>query len=280
MTSRLLDISAIRTVVKSCVFGQNIVYRHTVSSTNTLAKELALAGAELPFAVIAEEQTAGKGRLKRSWFSPFGKGIWLTIVFPPAEEKTVAGHYNFLFSLAIAKAIIAVTAISPSFKWPNDIQINERKVCGILIESCIRSVRDESALGRGDDQRLFISGAGINVNIASSEFPEDIRHSATSLIAETGKLVNRTELFIEIIKTVDLLYAVWKERGIEPIYNEWIHSCTTIGREVSVHTEQLSLTGTAERAQDDGSLIVRDSAGEMHRLYAGDVEYCVIRPGE
>jgi BirA family biotin operon repressor/biotin-[acetyl-CoA-carboxylase] ligase len=270
MTSRLLDISAIQTAVKSCIFGQNIVYRHSVSSTNTLAKELAIDGAELPLIVTAEEQTAGMGRLKRSWFSPFGKGIWLTIVFPPADEKTVAGHYNFLFSLAIAKAIIAVTAISPSFKWPNDIQLNERKICGILTESCIR----------GDDQRLFISGAGINVNIASSEFPEDIKRSAASLMAGTGKPVNRSELFIEIIKTVDSLYTVWKERGIEPIYNEWIHSCTTIGREVSVRTEQLSLTGTAERVQDDGSLIVRDSAGEMHRLYAGDVEYCVIRTGE
>lgn len=259
----LLDRTAVQLAVKQLLFGRDVVYYESVDSTNVCAKELALAGADLPLVITAEEQTAGRGRHQRVWFSPFAQGLWVSFVFPPADETVIGGQYNFIVSLAAAQAVKTVTGLHPTFKWPNDIQIAEKKVCGILVES----------FTRGDGKRLFIAGAGINVNISAPEFPREIAYLATSLLEITGLPVDRTYLFIELIASVDLWYNKWLENGIDPIYTEWIKSCTTIGKQVAIRSENISVYGTAESVQSDGSLLIRDSAGAVQRVYAGDVEY-------
>jgi BirA family biotin operon repressor/biotin-[acetyl-CoA-carboxylase] ligase len=246
--------------IRSFEFGRSFVFKEKTASTNELAKRLAHEGTVLPCLILAEEQTGGKGRMQRSWYSPPFTGIWMSVIVQPKITPVIAGHYNFFMSLVIASAIETYADYTVELKWPNDILIHNKKVCGILSE--ITSGSDNSS--------IVIAGSGINVNIEKTDFPEEFRESATSLSIESGTAINRTELFIEIVSSLNSIHALWELRGIEPIFHSWLQKCTTIGQYIEIKSGNNYSRGVVQRINIDGSLVLQDKNGREHTIYAGD----------
>lgn len=235
--------------------GRKIIYYPRLASTMDVARQEARQGAAEGTVVIAGEQTAGKGRLKRVWLSPSGS-LALSIILYPAIAYLP--YLIMLASLAVVRSIEAVTGLKAQVKWPNDVLINGGKVCGILIESDLR----------GNDVTYAIIGIGINVNFRLSHFPE-ILPIATSLADELGKEVSRLDLIRCLLVETERLYSTLPNG--ESIYQAWRDRLVTLGRQVRVKSGKPVLEGIAESVTRDGSLLLRHANGSSTQIVAGDV---------
>jgi len=253
-----LSAESIRLGLRTDLIGQHIIYYPSLGSTNDLLKELAAQGAPEGTLVIADEQTAGKGRLGRKWLAPSGTSLLLSLLFRPDLAPTQAQRLTMICSLATADAIQGLTGLSVGLKWPNDIFIRGKKAGGILTEAGARG-------GRLD---YVIVGIGLNVNLDISTLPE-LRGVATSLSQELGQEVSRLKLLWRILEGVEMRYKSLK-RGKSP-HEEWAARLINLARQVQVTTPQGVLVGWAERVDADGALILRTSDGQHQRILAGDV---------
>ena len=234
--------------------GQRVIYYPSLTSTMEVARQEAQLGAGEGTVVIADEQTAGRGRMKRVWLSPKGS-IALSIILHPSVANLPS--LIMLSSLAVVRSIEAVTGLRPQVKWPNDVLVNDRKVCGILIESSMR----------GNIVDYAIMGIGLNVNLRLSDFPE-IQSMATSLSAELGRDVSRLRLIRWLLVEVEGLYLALQAGG--SIYEEWRDRLVTLGRRVRVKSGETVYEGIAESVAKDGSLLLRHSSGDLSKIVAGD----------
>ena len=234
--------------------GQRVIYYPSLTSTMEVAKQEAQLGAVDGTVVIAGEQTAGRGRIKHVWLSPKGS-IALSIILYPSVVNLPS--LIMLASLAVVHSIEAVTGLRPQVKWPNDVLVNDRMVCGILIESSLR----------GNVVDYAIIGIGLNVNLRLSDFPE-IQSMATSLSAELGGDVSRLRLIRQLLVEVERLYLILQAG--ESIYEEWRDSLVTLGRRVQVKSGKTVYKGVAESVAKDGSLLLRHSSGSLSKIVAGD----------
>ena len=250
-----LATASITNNLETRFIGQRVFYYPQLTSTMDIAKQKAQHGAAEGTVVIAGEQTAGKGRVRRIWLSPKGS-IALSIILYP--DVLYLPYLVMLASLAVVHSIKAVTDLEPQIKWPNDILIDGRKICGILIESGIRR----------NTVVYVIIGIGINVNFRLSDFPE-IMPAATSLASELDKAVSRVDLIRCLLAEIERLYLVLPDG--ESIYQEWQDRLVTLGRNVRVESGTSILTGTAEAVARDGSLLLRHSNGNTTKIVAGDV---------
>jgi len=244
------------------VIGQNLVVLERTGSTNDVAKDLAQEGAPDGTVVVADEQTAGRGRMDRRWIAPPETSILCSILFRPDLALEEANRVTMLTALAAADAIEEVTALVPSLKWPNDLIVYNpngwRKLAGLLTESGV----DEGRLS------FVVVGIGINVNVSESVLP-NLAPDATSLQAETGHPQDRIPLLVALLEGVERRYeALW--RGVNP-HEEWGARLETLGKRVCVPTAEGTLTGVAEAVDETGALILRTDDGSCHRLLAGDV---------
>ncbi|MFC2058878.1 biotin--[acetyl-CoA-carboxylase] ligase [Chloroflexota bacterium] len=235
--------------------GRHILYHHTVPSTMEMAKEAAGRGAHEGTIVLAEEQTAGRGRLGRSWLSPQG-GISLSIILRPNIKQLP--QLIMVASLATSRSIEKTCGLKADIKWPNDILIRGRKVCGILVESAIR----------GQTVDWAIIGIGLNVNLNPADFP-DIAAIATSLSTELGRNVSRPDIITSLLSEIELLYLA-SHQG-EPIHKEWRSRLETLGKKVRIDYRGLIEEGQAEDVDDDGSLLLRRSDNSLAVITAGEV---------
>ena len=250
-----LSPEAIAQNLTTRLIGRRIIYYPRVTSTNELAKREARWGAVEGTVIIAEEQTAGKGRLKRAWLSPRGSLALSVTLYPSLEHLP---SLIMVASLAVARGIKAVTGLESEIKWPNDILLNGKKVCGILVESEVR----------GEAVDYAVMGIGINVNLRVSDFPE-ILPTATSLSQELGGEVSLLGLVIRLLVEIERLYLDLLGEG--SIYEAWRDSLVTLGREVYVVSGKAKYSGIAESVARDGSLLVRRSDGSLSQIVAGDV---------
>lgn len=235
--------------------GQNILYYPSVTSTNDIARQQALQKAPEGTAVIADEQTTGRGRLKRAWVSPQGN-IAVSIVLYPDRRKL---HFlTMLASLAVQYSIEKTTGLKCELKWPNDVLIRGKKVCGILLESQVESGIVSYA----------VVGIGINVNMKLSDYPE-ITAFATSLASELGREVSRPVLLRNLFVEMERLYVSLRD-GLS-ILSEWRDNLITLGKKVRVHSNDDVFEGIAETVADDGSLMLRRDDGSLMKFMAGDV---------
>ncbi|GAH48712.1 unnamed protein product, partial [marine sediment metagenome] len=205
--------------------------------------------------IIVDEQTAGKGRIKRVWLSPKGN-IALSVILYPSIDYLPS--LIMLASLAVIHSIEEVTDLKSQLKWPNDVIINGKKVCGILIESNVR----------GDIVDYAIIGIGINVNLRLYDFPE-IQPTATSLSEERGRDVSRLNVIRCLLVEIEKLYLALSAGG--SIYEEWRDNLVTLGRRVQVKSGATIYEGIAESVARDGSLLLRHSDGNLTKVVAGDV---------
>jgi len=235
--------------------GQRVVYYPSLTSTMEVAKQEAQRGAAEGTIVLADEQTAGRGRMKRAWLSPRGS-IALSVILYPALANLPS--LIMLSSLAVVGSIEAVTGLESQIKWPNDVLINGRKVCGILIESDVQ----------GNTVNYSIIGIGLNVNLGVADFPE-ILPIATSLSDELGRDVSRLQVIRYLLVEIERLYLALSAGG--SVYEEWRDNLVTLGKRVRVTGGEVTQEGVAESVTPDGSLLLRGPDGSLSKIVAGDV---------
>lgn len=238
--------------------GQRVVYYSSVDSTNKVAKSLAQKGAPAGTTVIADEQTAGRGRMARTWYAPPGSSLLLSVLLRPTMEVSRLAELLMASALATASAIEHSTGLSVDLKWPNDVILRGKKAGGILIESGFR----------GEVLDYVVAGIGLNVNFDVNQVPE-IAQTATSLSSELGHEVNRLELLRALLRLLETEYENL-EAGGSP-YQRWAARLTGVGEAAVVSTPTGQERGIAEGVDADGALVLRRADGSVARITVGDV---------
>ena len=241
--------------------GRDIrVFRET-ASTSDVAEKLAHDGVAEGVVVIAETQTAGRGRLGRRWVSPAGKGLWLSVLLRPPFRPQQTTQLTIAAAVAVARAVRTQTGLAPEVKWPNDLLLGGRKFGGILTELS----------GEQDRVRHAILGIGVDVNVVASDLPAELRRIATSLRIVLGRPVPRAELVVALLRELDADYQRLLAGQFDAIADEWEGLCTTIGRQLEVEVAGRRLRGRAESLDTDGALLLRTEHGRLERITGGDV---------
>ena len=259
----LLHPDAIRMGLRSTLIGQKIHHFDELTSTNIVAKELA-HDAEDGTVVVAEVQKGGRGRLGREWLSPRG-GIWMSVILKPTISLAHAPKLTLVAGVAISKAMRKL-GVDARIKWPNDILVNDKKVCGILTE-----VNAEMEL-----VDYIVVGIGINVNVDMDEFNDDVRDVATTLLSELGEPIDRISFIQDVLFELEQEYIRFRTQPFSGILDEWTSLSDTIGRQVSVTTPSKMIEGKAVGMTDDGALVVECSDGTREDVMAG---LCVYAKG-
>jgi len=255
-----LSPNKIKQGLKTKVMGRIIHHFAHVSSTQEIAKELATQGAVEGTVIIAETQSAGRGRLGRGWFSPAG-GIWMSLLLSPKKPVQELQVLNLLAALAVSRSIEKACGLEARIKWPNDILIQGKKVAGILSE----------AFAKGGIVSDVVLGVGINANVETELFPFDLRLSATSLSATLGNSVDRVTFVQSLLEELETLYEKFEREGSGFIINELKRLSTTLGRKVKVISFDEVAEGLAVDIHTDGALVVRVEGGTTKLFYSGDV---------
>lgn len=236
------------------------VYLDTVDSTNNELKRRADAGAPEGLVVIAGRQTSGRGRQGRSFQSPAGKGLYLSALLRPETVPAEAAALTAWTAVAVCDGIEAACSLRPGIKWTNDLIVNGRKLCGILVE------------GRTDGQRLryLAVGIGINVGHAPEDFEPPIRSTAVSLSMALGKPVDSAGLTVHLLQALDRMRADFPARKAEWL-SRYRQNCLTVGRRVMLLRGEEMRDAFAEGIGDDFGLIVRYPDGRRETVTSGEV---------
>jgi BirA family biotin operon repressor/biotin-[acetyl-CoA-carboxylase] ligase len=246
-------------LLKGKVLGREVIYRKKVNSTNELAKELAQKGAVQGTVVIAEEQTGGKGRMGRVWYSPPGQGLWFSLILRPEISPVDASKLTLMSAVAVAKTIREITGIHAGIKWPNDVLIDHRKVCGILIEMSAEI----------DKINYVVVGVGVNVSL--SKIPSELEGVAISLAQQEHLKVTRAQLLAALLNNMDNLYTEFLAGKFSEILTAWKGMSVTLNRRVRVMSGSEMEEGIAFDLDDDGALILMKNDGSVKRILSGDV---------
>jgi BirA family biotin operon repressor/biotin-[acetyl-CoA-carboxylase] ligase len=253
--ANLLDRALVERRLRTRYLGRNLLYLDTTSSTQDVARAEAERGGPVGTAVLAEEQTAGRGRLGRAWVSPAGKNIYVTLVMrPPAPKLRVL---SIVSPLAIAEALEGI-GLAPRLKWPNDVLVGGRKIAGILIETELS----------GDAVKYALVGIGLNVNFDVEATPE-IADIATSVRRELGRDTSREELLAALLNVYEVRY----EQALQgdAVFRAWRSRLETLGRRVRATLGERVEEGVAEDVDAEGNLLVRRDDGSLAVVEAGDV---------
>lgn len=247
--------------LSTSVIGVRLEYFTELPSTNGEAKKLAREGLPEGTVVVTESQTGGKGRMGRYWFTPRAKGLWFSIILRPPVNPVQTPQVTMVVAVAVAMAVRKHTGVAVGIKWPNDILVQNKKLCGILVELNAEM----------DRVNFMVAGIGINVNIDREELPEDISKIATSLKIEVGQYIPRVPLLRAVLESLEEWYFCWLNKGFKPVLQKWRELCVTLDCPVTVHTMNGSYEGYALDVDDSGMLMVRTPDGAVQRLVAGEV---------
>jgi BirA family biotin operon repressor/biotin-[acetyl-CoA-carboxylase] ligase len=252
---------AIQSGLDCRVIGSRVCSLDEADSTNLQACQLADEGAPEGLVVIADRQTAGKGRLGRQWASPGGVNLYTSILLRPPILPFEAPRLTFLSAVAVCRAINSCTRLQARVKWPNDVLIDGAKVAGLLNEMNAET----------DQVHYVVLGIGVNLNMTQEQFPADLRYPATSLLLCSGDPVSRLEFTRTLLREIDLLYQQYLQDGSASIISAWCELCDLTGKQVTVDCSNKVIEGTMTGLDDDGALLVRAADGTVETIYAGDV---------
>ena len=241
--------------------GKPLYVFDTVASTNDTLADVASGGAAEGTAVIAEEQTAGRGRNGRTWQSPRARGLWMSVLLRPVLPAEKLGSLSLGAALAVCRAIRRVAPVTATIKWPNDVFVGDRKVAGVLLES-----RFDTA-----SVSFVVIGMGINVSQTAEEFPPELQDAATSLESASGNPVSRAELANAVLVELEHIYAELQSGNWERVREEVLAFSFIIGRRVSVRSGPDCYEGVAFDFSDDGGLVIREDSGLQRHICAGDI---------
>ncbi len=254
-----LTAANIRAGLGTAFVGQEVHFWPEIGSTNDEARRLARAGAPEGTLVIADYQTAGRGRLERRWLAPPGSSLLLSLIFRPNLAPSQAQRLTMASGLAIVEAVEQATGLAVGLKWPNDVVAGAAMLGGILAEF---------ALG-GQELDHAVVGVGLNVNVQPAELPQDLLLPATSLSQLLGKPVPRLPLLQTLLRAVER-HVLALAAGNSP-HEEWAARLVTLGHEVTVAGSGPTFKGRAEAVGPDGALLVRRADGRLETVLAGDV---------
>jgi BirA family biotin operon repressor/biotin-[acetyl-CoA-carboxylase] ligase len=257
----VLDGANIRARLRTSLLGREIVTFGRVGSTNDVAATLAKGGAEEGTVVVAEEQTRGRGRLGRSWHSPPSSGLWLSVILRPPLTPDDSTTVSLAGALGVVRALRLQYGIKARLKWPNDVLVGRRKICGILTEGQFVGPRVD----------FVVLGMGINILNGRKDFPPEIREIATSLKIEMGRNASRSEVLADILEGVEVKYLLLCQDGFGAIRQEILAHSILVGRPVTVATGSGAVEGIAHDIDESGALIVRRDSGALQRIVAGEV---------
>lgn len=246
--------------LKTKSIARNIFAYKAVKSTNDLAAEMAEGGQPEGTIVVADQQTKGRGRLGRRWYSPEGTGIYLSIVLKPEFPTEMAPAVSVLTAVALADTLVKYNPDDVRIKWPNDVLIGGRKVAGILTE--LAAEREKI--------NHIIIGVGINVNQAAGDFPEEIRHLATSVRRSVKKKVRRVDLLQSFLANFEKEYAGYKRSGLKKSHAKIRKYSSLIGHEITIRSGRHEETGRAVDIDVDGRLVL-ERDGVKSLINAGEV---------
>ncbi len=246
--------------------GRDFRYLAETDSTNTRAMVQARQGAPEGCLVLADSQSAGRGRLGRRWISPAGSSLLFSLVLRPPLPLSAAPQITLMLSVALCRALRQSCGLPAEIKWPNDVLVRGRKVCGILVEM----------EGQPDRLDFLVAGVGLNVFQREADFPAELRDAASSLRREGGEDLSRPALLRAILEETERAYDQLLQKGFQPILGEWQRLSAMTGRQVRVQTRGGQMEGMALGLDPDGALQLRLDNGVIERLLAGDVT--LLRP--
>lgn len=246
---------------ENTLFGHSFRYHDEIESTNSEAKALALKGAPEGTVVVAEAQTAGRGRLGRRWTSPAGKGLLFSVVLRPALSMNEAHLLTLVAAAAAADAIEKHVSTRVRIKWPNDLIVDDRKVGGILME----------VSGEQDEVDWVVVGIGLNVNTEFSELPVALRRTATSLKMAGGEAVDRSDVLATLLLCLEAHYMAAVRGGFERALSAFRERDYLVSRTISVETRQGPVVGRAAGIDDRGALLVELPHRRVRSFHSGDV---------
>ncbi|TET80764.1 biotin--[acetyl-CoA-carboxylase] ligase [candidate division TA06 bacterium] len=244
--------------LKTSVIGRKAYCYSSVGSTNELAIRLGQQGTEEGAVIIANEQTKGKGRFGRSWVSPRREGIWMSLILRPEPHLEPATALSLVAAYSVAIALREVAGVRAMIKWPTDVRVGEKKICGILAEL--------SKDARGN--QFIVLGFGVNVN--QSSFSGDLEQVATSVKIETGEKIPRLPLIRKLLENLEEFYFQCKKDGFSGILKGVREISTLMGRRVEVSLGGETISGYVQDIDDMGRLIIRTDDGNIREIFAGE----------
>ena len=261
----ILSQSEIASRLQTKWAGKKLYYVDSTGSTNTDAKRFAEEGDPHGTTVVADMQTAGKGRRGRKWQSPSGINTYFTILLKPDFAPDKASMLTVVRALSVAEAIEEVTELKAEIKWPNDIVVNKKKVVGMLTEM--------STTPEMDEIQYVVVGVGVNVNMGSiEEFPDEIRETATSLRIESGKQINRAVLVEHILERFEQNYEKFEQTlDLSGLLDAYQSHLVNVDAQVRVLDPAGEYTGISHGINTTGELIVEKEDGSIVNVYAGEV---------
>lgn len=247
----------------SCSYlGKTLICLPEIDSTNARARQLAEEGAAEGTVVIADRQSAGKGRLGRRWESPSAVNLYCSILLRPQIPVQQAPQLTFLSAVAVAETLKQLYRLDAKVKWPNDVLVSGRKIAGLLNEMSAET----------EQIHFVILGIGVNLNMTSRQFPTELNYPATSVLLETGQRVDRAVFIRDFLQRLDSYYGEFLGEGFVPIRRRWEALCDMMNLRVRVDER---LVGTVVGLDSDGALRLQLDNGHVERIMAGDVRPAV-----
>jgi BirA family biotin operon repressor/biotin-[acetyl-CoA-carboxylase] ligase len=251
----------IKALLSTRVFGRRIYYIPEVDSTNRAAVELARSGEAHGTLVIADFQTKGRGRFNRSWLSDRGRNLMFSLILRPDIPFGAVLPVTLAFAVSIGQTLENFLETDVGVKWPNDVIVDGRKICGILSEGA----------SEGDRTRFIVVGIGINVNVERHEFPEEIRRIACSCSSVAGRRFDRKDVLVRVLASLESAYDEFVRDGFEAMAARFKAKLTILDRQVTYTSRGVGSRGTVVDVGSDGGLVVKTDKGKRVVLYDEDV---------
>lgn len=252
------DLEKLKDIANPGLIGSQILVYDEIDSTNDLAKHYLAQNAPEGSMIVADSQTKGRGRLGRSWHSESGVGIYFSFLLKPEIDPAHLPQLTLMTSVAVVNAINEVSHSRATLKWPNDILLNGKKLCGILAEYC-----------RAENKSGVVIGVGVNVN--QSGFPDPLRDIATSLRIENREIIDRVKLLHSIIRHLNQEYRSFLEEGEQHLAQKWTRLSEMFGKKITLAHGTNTIQGIAVGLSSAGSLVIRTEDGRELSFNGGEV---------
>lgn len=247
--------------LRSEYIGHNLHFYEEVESTNDTAKQFVENDAKEGTVIIASQQTAGRTRKHADWVSPEG-GIYMTIILRPEVTLLEASKLTIVTGVAIAKTLKDEFNINVGIKWPNDLLLGNKKICGILTE----------AVTDYDKVKAVLVGIGIDVNIHEDDIPDELEHIATTVQKETNITFKRADIMRKFFKIFEELYEEYKKDNFKYIISEWRRLSSTTGNRVKVYKDGKAIKADAVGITNNGALIIETDDGKLEKITSGECD--------
>jgi len=255
-----IDVDKLQAMLSDSRYGRTVHYVAETSSTQNIAEQMLAEGAEDGLLVLAETQTAGRGRYGRDWFSPPGAGIYMSLVLNPRVPYRYLPQLTIVTAAALSRVLRRMTDLDVRLKWPNDLYVNNRKISGILLESSQQA-----------GQSRVIMGCGISVNIPQEAYPESLQNKATSLLAASGKQWERESIIANFLLELEQLLALYESSGFSVFRSIWEAYAWQPQEPIELTTPQGPVRGMPRTIDEEGALVVELEDGKLMTIYAGEI---------